>query len=127
MKLSERYEKLMDFIYREYERNSSFEGHGEFASILVQRFQRRSGINLGAAQAELSAMYHLLRQGWIEIVSVDGTRIRSNKLYGHSRIKPTHEGILHVEERRSLGKITMKASSTTAEIIGRALKGFLGR
>lgn len=127
MKLSERYEKLMDFIYREYERSDSFKGHGEYASILVTRFQRYSGISFGDAQAQLSAIYHLLRQGWIEIVSVNGSVIRSNKLYSHSRVQPTREGILHVEERRSLGKVVMKAALTTAEIIGRGLKGFLGR
>jgi hypothetical protein len=127
MKLSERYEKLMDFIYKEYERSNSFHGHGVYASVIVRQFQRYSGISFGDAGAQLSAINHIFMQGWIEIVTVNGSVLKGEELDGYSRIQPTREGMLHVEERRSLGKVVMKAASTTAEIIGRGLKGFLGR
>jgi hypothetical protein len=125
VKLSEKYEKLMEFIYGEYDKSNNFHGHGEYASVLVARFQRSSGIRFGEARAQLAAASYLLNQGWIEMVSIDGRRL-SGVLDVASRIQPTRMGILHVEDRRSFGKALTRAAGAAAEIIGRGLKGFKG-
>ena len=103
MKISEKYKKLMEFIYDQYDKSDAFKGHGEHASVLVQQFQRSSGIRFGDANAQKSAMSYLLKQGWIEIVSIDGTRLGGAFYYSKSRIKPTPEGIQLVEEGRNPG------------------------
>lgn len=127
MKVSEKYEKLMEFVYDEYDKGDTFKGHGEPAMVLVQRFQRFLGIRLGDAGAQKAAMNYLLKQGWIEIVSIDGTSLGGTFYYSHSRIKPTPDGIEHVEHRRQPGQVLLKATDSAAEIIGRGLKGFLGK
>ena len=101
MKISEKHEKLMEFIYDEYNNSSTFQGHGEFPIVLVERFQRASGIRFGDGYAQLAAIDYFLKQGWIEIVSING-RSLGGALHLYSRIKPTHKGNLHVEEGRKL-------------------------
>jgi hypothetical protein len=99
MKLSEQYEKLMEFIYRKYEIDKVFRGYGKNAGILVEGFESSSGIRFGAYPEKLAGMEYLLKQGWIEIVGIDGKSL-GGPLNLSSIVKPTPQGILHVEERR---------------------------
>jgi hypothetical protein len=97
MNISEKDEQLMEFIYDEYERDSVFQHFGEFGSILVEK----SGIYFGDdAGAQVEAIRRLLKQGWIEIVTLGGNRIATTRVTIISRIKPTTEGIQYVESRR---------------------------
>ena len=127
MKTGDILEKLMAFIYDEYNASDVFKSHGEHASVILTRFVRESGIRLGDAGAQLEYMRLLLRRGWIEIVTLDRSTRIGARLFTYSRIKPTPEGIRHVEERRQPGQAILKIASTVAEIIGRGAKGFLGR
>lgn len=120
-------EKLMGFIYDEYNRSDTFKSYGEPASVIVTEFIRESGIELGDAGAQREYMRLLKKKGWIEVVSLDGSSKPGARLFSISRIKPTLEGINQVEQRRQPGQALLKATSTVAEIIGRGLKGFLGK
>jgi hypothetical protein len=118
-------EKLMAFIYDEYNRSDRFRAYGEGASVILRRFTSKYGIRLGDIRAQLEYMRLLKKKGWIEVVSLDGSSKIGARLVSFARIKPTFEGISHVEQRRQPGQALLKASSTAAEIIGRGLKGFL--
>ncbi|AQY72714.1 hypothetical protein B1772_01180 [Dehalococcoides mccartyi] len=120
-------EKLISFIYDEYNRRDVFKSHGEAASVVVSQFSRNYGIRLGDAGAQLEYIRLLRKNGWIEVVALDGSSTPRARLFSFSRIKPTPEGIQHVEERRKPGRVIKKATSDAAEITGRFLKGFLGR
>jgi len=98
--ISEIDEKLMEFIYDEYSKSSTFKTYGEFASVLVGRFKDRLRIELGDGGAQLEAMQRLIEKGWIEAVSVGGNRIGRTHLTTISRIKPTAVGIRFIEEKR---------------------------
>jgi len=120
-------EKLMTFIYDQYNGSDTFKSHGEPAGVIVTEFIRVSGIELGDAGAQREYMRLLKKKGWIEVVSLDGSSKPGARLFSFSRIKPTLEGINHVEERRQPGQTLLKVTSTAAEITGRVLKGFLGK
>jgi len=126
-KTGEVLEKLMTFIYDQYNSSDTFKSHGEHASVILIRFTRESGIRLGNARAQLEYMRLLKKRGWIEVASVDSISKPGPRLFSFSRIKPTLEGINHVEERRQPGQALFKATSTEVELIGRGLKGFLGK
>jgi len=128
MKTSEVLEKLMKFIYSEYKSSDAFQSYGEYASIIVGRFADKSRIRLGDARAQLEYIRLLKRQGWIEYVSVDGSTLGNARLsLYNTRVKPSLEGIEHVEQGLQPGKAMLKAASAAAEIAGKGLKGFLGK
>lgn len=127
MKAGDILEKLMAFIYDEYNASDVFKSYGEHASVILTKFTRESGIGLGDARAQLEYMRLLLRRGWIEIVTLNGSNRIGARLFTYSRIKPSLEGIKHVEERRQPGQAVVKIASSVAEIIGRGVKGFLGK
>jgi len=74
-KTGEVLEKLMTFIYDQYNSSDTFKSHGEHASVILIRFTRESGIRLGNARAQLEYMRLLKKRGWIEVASVDSMRI----------------------------------------------------
>jgi hypothetical protein len=119
MKISEKYEKLMEFIYDEYQKSDVARKYGKYASVLVAEFERSTGIDLGDAGSQLEPFRLLYDKGWITL--------SPKSLVSYARIKPTVEGIEHVEQRRNPAKKVMKVSGDVAEIIGRGLKGFLGK
>lgn len=103
MNISQKLDRLMEFIYDEYDNSSRFHQYGEYGSTLVSRFVRKTGINFGnagaQAGAQLDAIRLLLEQGFIEIVETSRTRIRPD-LSILTKIRPTPKGIQHVESRR---------------------------
>jgi hypothetical protein len=122
--------KLMAFIYDEYNENRVFKAHGEYASIILKRFIRSYQIeykDIGDIRAQMEYIRLLRKTGYIEVVSIDGSSNPKSTLYTYSRIKPTPEGVQHVENKRNPGKAIMKAAPDIAEIAGRSVKGFLGR
>lgn len=127
METLEKYESLLEFICDEYDTHQTFHGHGEYARVAVQRFERLSGIRLGDTNTKMAAVSYLQQQGWIDIVSIDGTKLTGISAYASGRIIPTREGFLHVKERRKLGRAIMKVASPLAELLGRVLKGLSGR
>jgi hypothetical protein len=76
MNITEKYEKLMEFICDRYSNSDTFQAHGEQASVIILEFQRFAGIRFGLSDAQKAAMIYLLEQGWIELVSRAGTRIQ---------------------------------------------------
>ena len=126
-KTGEILERLMKFIYDKYNSSDTFKSHGEHAGVIVTEFIYESGLDLGDAGAQKEYIRLLKKRGWIEVVSIDGRSKVGARLYSFSRIKPTFQGVIHVEERRQPGQAFLKATSTAAEIIGRGLKGFLGQ
>jgi hypothetical protein len=120
-------EKLMAYIYDEYNRNDTFKKHGQHSRVLCLGFERASGISLGYAGAQQEYIRLLLKNGWIEMVSIHGDSDPKAKLLSFSRVKPTIAGIKHVEETRQPGRSYMKIATNSAEIIGRFLKGFTGK
>jgi len=97
MNIGEKLEKLMEFIYDEYESDSSFIQFGKSGSTLVEESGIDFGDNVGA---QLDAIRLLIEKGWLEIVALDGTRVATTRVTILSSIKPTPEGIAHVERRR---------------------------
>ena len=59
-------EKLIGFIYDEYNRREVFRSHGEAASVVVAQFCRKYGIRLGDARAQLEYVRLLRKKGWID-------------------------------------------------------------
>jgi hypothetical protein len=121
-------EKLMAFIYDEYNQSDAFKSYGEFASAILSRFCSQSGIELGTDEgARIEYMRLLQRKGWIEVVSPRGKSQPGARLDIISMIKPTPEGIAHVEQGRDPGGAILGGAKVVAEIIGRFVKGLLGR
>jgi hypothetical protein len=114
MKTGEVMEKLMEYIYDEYNRDSAFKSHGQGIFPLTSGFGRVTGIYLGDAYDQREYIRLLVSKGWVCYV---------NKV----RIKPTIAGIEHVEERRNMTKKLFKVTADLSEIAGRAVKGFLGK
>lgn len=120
-------EKLIGFIYDDYNRRGVFRSHGEAASVVVTQFCHKYRIQLGDARAQLEYIRLLKKKGWIEVVALDGSSAPRARLSSFSKIKPTPEGIHHVEERRKPSQGIKRVTSDAAEITGRFLKGFMGR
>jgi len=120
-------EKLIAFICDEYNRCDVFKSHGRAASVVVTEFIYKYGIQLGNAGAQLEYIRLLRNKGWIEVVDAYGDSDPGAILFTFSNIKPTPEGIQHVEERRKPSQVIKKTTFAAAEFIGRFLKGFSGR
>jgi hypothetical protein len=99
MKLSQKYDKLMDFIYDEFSISNTFKRYGKTPSVLIKQFQRVSDIRFGNIGAQQDAFRYLFEQGWIQPYLPSGNISRENVDF-YSLIKPTRKGILYVEERR---------------------------
>ena len=119
MRISDKYEKLLEYIYDDYENNETSRSYGVYASLIVTQFERNKRIDLGGPKSHLEAIRYLYQNGWI--------RKNTKNIYTSTKIKPSPEGIRHVEDRRSHAKTFIKTAGNVAEIIGRGLKGFFGR
>jgi hypothetical protein len=98
MNVSEKDEKLMEFLYDEYQEDSVFQKHGKYVGVLIRKFEGKSGIEFGISG--VAAMQRLIERGWIETVSVTGKRVGKTHLNTSSRIIPTIAGFQFVEDKR---------------------------
>ncbi len=120
-------QKLIEYIYDEYNRKDTIKAHGESSNIVLSGFERITGIDLGYAGAKQEVLKQLRKKGWIEVVAFDGNSIPKGRLFSWSRIKPTIEGMEYVEGKRDMGKKITEGAKIGAEIIGRGIKGILGK
>src|SRR4030042_1900579 len=124
MKLGEKDERLLKYIYDEYEKNSVFQQYGQYALTIVSSLEEDTGIEFEDAGAQLEAINRLLKQGWIETEPI---RTKTSVQITDKVRRLTPLGIEHVEQRRKIAPKLLKATPTAAEIIGRFFKGFLGK
>jgi len=123
MEISKIDERLIQFIYDEYQRHSVFQHYGQYPTVITKQFERRFGIDLGDAGAQLEAINRLLKQGWIETKPS-----RTNNIQLTDRVRRlTPLGIEYVEHSRKPGQALLGVAPTIAEMIGRFFKGFLGK
>ena len=99
MNISDKLDKLIEFIYDEYEESSVFKTHGGYAGVIVYGFTDRTGISFGDAGAQVEAIRLLTKSGWLEIVPFS-RHSSSSRIISSTRIKLTIEGIRYVEGRR---------------------------
>ena len=104
MKLSDKYDKFIDFICDEFQNNEDFRQNGEAGSTLVTMFQRATNIrfvDVGQEDERLkqAAIKYLFDQSWIEPYSIDNKPSKVIFDY-NNRFKPTDKGIAYVEDRR---------------------------
>jgi hypothetical protein len=105
MKLSDKYDKFIDFIYDEFQKSDDFQRKGEDGPTLVRLFQQSTNIRfveIGDEDERLkyAAVRYLYDRGWIEPYSIDGKRSKASFDY-NDRFKPASKGILYVEDRRN--------------------------
>ena len=96
-------ERLVSFIYDERTQSKVLKMCGVGASVVLTRFTRETGIELGDTRARMEYVQLLKGKGWITVDSI-------------GRIKLTLEGMRHVEERRNPSQRIMP---TLAELLGR--------
>jgi hypothetical protein len=104
MKLNDKYDKFIDFIYDEFRKSEDLQRYGEDGPTLITRFQRATNIKFvdtGYEDERLkqAAIRYLYERGWIKPYSKDGHTPKTSFDY-NDKFKPTNEGTLYVERRR---------------------------
>ena len=119
MKISQINEKLMEFIYDDYQKSDATRRAGKYASVIVAEFERQTGIDMGDAGSQLEPFRFLYNKGWITL--------SPKLLVSYARVKPTIEGIEYIEAKRNPTRHIKEFLGDGVEMLGRGLKGFMGR
>jgi hypothetical protein len=126
MKRTDLYDKLLQFMYDEYDRKQGFHGYGERVRVLIARFERLSAKNrIGNANAKSGAIRYLHENGWIDIRDTNGNKLSGLAAFSYGRMQPTPKGREYLEQRRTRG--VMKVAGNIVELCGRLAKGLHGR
>jgi len=118
MNVSQRYQRLLEFMYDKYQTSATLREAGEFPWPLADEFERESGVDLGDGASQLEAIRFLAKEGWVEI--------STKTLSPASRVHLTRRGMKHVEDSRALSRKLMGPLGNLAELIGRFWKGRFG-
>jgi len=120
MRIIEKQEQFMKFICDKYDRDDTFQQYGEYPWSLITE----SRLNFGDGGAQLAAMELLRKRGWIEIVKTSRNTGRGS-IRITTKIRPTMEGILHVQESRqhALKRHWPKVIAATTEGVIKGLRG----
>jgi len=116
------YDRLLKYMYDEYNAGHNASGHGEHVSVLVNHFEGISESNrIGDAHEKKAAVNYLLKNGWISVVDILGNPItNSTSAYVSGRMQPTEKGWEYLQQRR-INAVT-KIASSVAEVLGRFFK-----
>jgi hypothetical protein len=119
VKASDRYERLLGFLYDKYQRSDTFRAYGDFPWPLADEFEAESGTGLGDGASQLEAFRFLHEKNWIGVSQTKVTAV--------STVKLTPRGIEYVEQKRALSTRALGPAKGLAEVLGVFVKGFLGR
>jgi len=127
MSTLKKYDKLLKFMYDEFNRGKNASGRGELIQVLISHFESRSEDNrLGNAYAKEGAVRHFVKNGLIAAVDVQGNRItRVRDAFLHGRMQPTIEGQKYLQEKR-IGAANAIAS-ISGTFFGKFIKSILGK
>jgi hypothetical protein len=98
MNLSDKYEKLMEYIYDQYNKSESFRIHGEHAGILVDMICACTDIKLSDVKSREEALIYLHKQGWIDKEQEENV----NRCLYNNFIKLTDRGIEFAKSKRKI-------------------------
>ena len=121
------YNKLLKFMYDEFNRGRNASGMGEYIQVLIQHFERSSrGGRIGNAYDQMGAVRHFVDNGLIDAVDSKGNRItRARDAYLYGRMQPTIKGEDYIQHKR-MGAANAVAS-VLGTFVGKVAKSMLGR
>lgn len=120
------YNKLLRFMYDEFNRGSNASGYGHIR-ILIAHFERSSqGERIGTAYAKIGAVRYFLKNGFIDAVDTHGNKITNPlRAYAIGRMQPTQKGQDYLHQIR-LGTANAVAS-VSGTFLGEFFKSLFGK
>lgn len=127
METTAKYDRLLKFMYDEYDRGHNDHGHGQRVRILVDHFERTSEKNrIGNANDKRAAVDYLHNNDWINIVDTIGAKIiDSTEAYTIGRMKPTPKGLEHLKQNRK-DTFNVDTANAVASVSGTFFGNFFG-
>jgi hypothetical protein len=121
------YDRLLKYMYDEYNAGHNASGHGEYVRVLVAHFERISESNrIGDAHAKRAAVDYLHKNGWISVVDILGNQIRNSIIaYGSGRMQPTQKGRDYLQQKRI--DAANAIASVSGTFWGKFLRSLLGK
>ncbi len=94
VKTTVKYDRLLNYMYDEYDIGHNDHKRGERVRVLVERFERNSQKNrIGNANGKKAAITYHHDRGLIDLVDTTGNTITDhNEAYVTGRMKPTQNG-----------------------------------
>lgn len=126
MKNSELMNKVISFIYDEYQKDDSFKSDGESAGQIMMRYYFNGNNDFFDVGAQVGFLNLLIDKGWIKVIKPSKLKKPNNGLSRSDYITLTPDGIEYVENIRNPNRKIMGIIANTAELIGRFVKGRLG-
>jgi hypothetical protein len=122
-----KYDRLLKFMYDEFNRGENASGYGEYIQVLIQRFERSSQDNrIGNAHDQIGAVRYLVNKGLIDAVDVRGNRITiPQTAYLYGRMQPTIKGQEYLQQKR-IG-LANAVASVLGTFFGKFIKSILGK
>jgi len=121
------YDKLLKYMYDEFNRGNNASGYGEHIQVLIGHFENSSrGNRIGDANDQVGAVKYFLDNGFINALDTLGNRIISpREAYTYGRMQPTEKGKNYLQQKR------IGAANTIASVLGtffgRLIKSILGK
>jgi hypothetical protein len=119
MKTTTNFDKLLKYMYDEYEQGHNAHGRGEFVQVLVAHYERSSGNRIGDAHVQAAAVRYLQKNGWIDVVDILGNKITNSlRAYTTGRMQPSQKGLEYLRQKR------LYTAEAAAKILGNFFGGF---
>jgi len=114
MKTTTKYDRLLKYMYEEYDKGHHAHGYGEYLRVLVSHFERISQTNrIGDAHAQMAAVNYLRKNGWLDAVDILGNNIIDHlRAYNTGRMQPTPKGREYLQQKR------MYTANAVASVFG---------
>ena len=114
MSTLKKYDKLLKFMYDEFNRGKNASGSGEYIQVLIQDFEGRSQDNrIGNAYDKIGAVRYLVENGLIDALDNQGNRItRTKDAFSYGRMQPTIKGQKYLQQKR------MGVANAVASVLG---------
>ena len=103
MKRTVKYDRLLMYMYDEWDTGHNDHKHGERVRVLVERFERNSPKNrIGNSNDKKTAITYLHDNSLIDVVDTTGKKITDlDQVYGTGRMKPTKNGREYLEKMQT--------------------------
>ena len=127
MKTLNKYDKLLKFMYGEFNRGNDASGYGEHIRVLIDHFECNSQDNrIGDALDKIGVVRYYFRDGLIDAVDTLGKKITEpTKAYSIGRMQPTQKGRDYLQQRQMY---TINAvASASGTLLGKLLKSLFGK
>jgi len=97
-----KYDKLLKFMYDEFDRGNNASGHGEYIQVLIRHFESNSQDNrIGNAYDQIGAVHYLVENGLIDASDNYGNKITMPMTAFHiGRMQPTEKGREYLQQKR---------------------------